>query len=638
MKKFSKKNIKKKLKSFKLNKKTKKTHKKNYKKTYKNMKGGGIIEMIYSEIKKIGVYKGVHKDKDKDNDNDKAKDKHFLIDRINEDVRNLIERIHEDPGSKKIISIEQKLKELPGIIELYNTMRISDYFNKLSSVILSFNIIKYIKEIVEEKPVLELNAGLGLWSSILTRMGCNITSLNNKYVEDGDKYNKSIRTESYLKPKYIHKDEIKKINACKILFLCNPPKDEMYNGENRDDIIYDPYEDDDITIYIKNNSNYLNLKKFTETNEGAMVIYIGNIIEINKSSGARFLEYLINNWEKKDFDVNDQKRLEIPQREIKVKDNNDGDASYDSDSLDALNALYGSKNTKLKSKLKLNEYLGKFENIKFYIYTRKPDDPIKSSDTFYTHLKFLVNFGLTNNSENNIKYLLDYVNNKFQYINSLPVKKTDSMFIITEQKKYQLNTAWATPTFNVIKYIKEIVEEKPVLEIGAGYGLWAALLKMVGCNIIATDDYSWMKHNNGTSKETYTDIENISYGDALAKYNEYKILFLCWPHPKGYMTYNTLQKFTEGNKGETLIYIGEEDFTITGGINFQKYLEKNWIVKPIPDKEELIMPNFTSGIQTSTKISIYTRKPETPIRPIRFIRPINNNNNINNNNTTSNIE
>jgi len=534
-------------------------------------------------------------------------------------------------------------------------MRISDYFNKLSSVILSFNIIKYIKEIVEEKPVLELNAGLGLWSAILTRMGCNITSLDNKYVK-GDKFNKSIRTESYLKPKYISEKEIEKINSCKILFLCNPPKDEMYNGENHDDIIYDPYEDDDIIIYIKNNSNYLNLKKFTETNKGTMIIYIGNIIEINKSSGARFLEYLINNWTKTDFDVNDQKRLEIPQREIKVKDNNDGDASYDSDSLDALNALnalYGSKNSnsnsnsnsKLKSKLKLNEYLGKFENIKFYIYTRKPDDPIKSSDTFYTHLKFLVNFGLTTNSENNIKYLLDYINNKVEYINSLPEKKSDSMGIIIQQKNYQLNTAWATPTFNVIKYIKEIVEEKPVLEIGAGYGLWAALLKMVGCNIIATDDYSWMKHNNGTSKETYTDIENISYGNALEKYNEYKILFLCWPHPKGYMTYNTLQKFTEDNKGETLIYIGEENFTITGGIKFQKYLEKNWIVKPIPEKEELIMPNFTSGIQTSTKISIYTRKPETPIRPISFIRPIHNNNhnninnnNNNNNNTTSNIE
>jgi len=101
--------------SFKLNKKTKKTHKKNYKKTYKNMKGGGDgdIKLIYAEIKRIGEYKGEGEDKDKD----KAKDKHYLIDRINEDVRNLIERIKEDPGSKKIISIEQKLKELPGIIE-----------------------------------------------------------------------------------------------------------------------------------------------------------------------------------------------------------------------------------------------------------------------------------------------------------------------------------------------------------------------------------------------------------------------------------------------------------------------------------------------------------------------------------------
>jgi hypothetical protein len=172
---------------------------------------------------------------------------------------------------------------------------------------------------------------------------------------------------------------------------------------------------------------------------------------------------------------------------------------------------------------------------------------------------------------------------------------------------YNNSTAWAIPTLNVIKYIKEIAGDDSILEIGAGYGLWAALLTMIGCKIIPTDDYSWMKTKTGEDEETYINVENISYGNALEKYKECKILFLCWPHAANDMPYNTIKKFTEENNGQILIYIGEDEGGRTGSPEFFEYLDEHWL----NEKEEY--ENIVKFFQPSSKLNNMSNKAKTNI-------------------------
>lgn len=48
--------------------------------------------------------------------------------------------------------------------------------------------------------------------------------------------------------------------------------------------------------------------------------------------------------------------------------------------------------------------------------------------------------------------------------------------------------SWALPPIiDQLHTIKDIIGTRKVLKIGAGSGLWAALLRNVGCNIIPTD-------------------------------------------------------------------------------------------------------------------------------------------------------
>ena len=226
-------------------------------------------------------------------------------------------------------------------------------------------------------------------------------------------------------------------------------------------------------------------------------------------------------------------------------------------------------NKKTKSIIKTKTLKRKINNMKGGMINRDLKDII---DTVFNPIKSRTIY--------TVKDVIEHVNLIYKAMYSTRIQRsTDATMKMQQKIKFNNSVAWAIPTMNILNYIKYIVGDDSILEIGAGYGLWAACLKMIGCNIIPTDDYTWMKNNKDKHKETYTDIENISYGDALVKYNECKILFLCWPPPKDDLPYKIIKQFTETNNGQILIYIGDgqngED-SLTGGLNFFKYLDDNW--------------------------------------------------------------
>ena len=129
-------------------------------------------------------------------------------------------------------------------------------------------------------------------------------------------------------------------------------------------------------------------------------------------------------------------------------------------------------------------------------------------------------------------------------------------------KKY----AWAIPTPEAID---KCVEHSPngIVEIGAGGGYWAKLLRESGLEVAAFDT---APHSNHHVEGEWSEVR---YGGPkkAARFPE-RTLFLCWPPYDTPMARNTLRAFT----GEKFIFIGEDDGGCTGNAAFFKLLAREW--------------------------------------------------------------
>ena len=101
--------------------------------------------------------------------------------------------------------------------------------------------------------------------------------------------------------------------------------------------------------------------------------------------------------------------------------------------------------------------------------------------------------------------------------------------------------AWAVPTEAAIETMRRYAGA--VVEIGAGSGYWAWLLRQAGMNVAAYDSdpprFTWSRVDRG--------------GDAAVRDHPDKTLFLCWPPWASTMGTNAL----EGYCGEYVFYVGE---------------------------------------------------------------------------------
>lgn len=116
----------------------------------------------------------------------------------------------------------------------------------------------------------------------------------------------------------------------------------------------------------------------------------------------------------------------------------------------------------------------------------------------------------------------------------------------------------------------------PVVEMGAGTGYWASLLRKMKVDIRAFDNFSGYGKNGygfGTPwvailKGTPVTLEG--HGD--------RTLFLCWPDYNSPFASNCLRHYP----GDRLIYVGEGYGGCTGNDRFHARLKKEWtLVKTI---------------------------------------------------------
>lgn len=137
------------------------------------------------------------------------------------------------------------------------------------------------------------------------------------------------------------------------------------------------------------------------------------------------------------------------------------------------------------------------------------------------------------------------------------------------------NFSWAIPTRGAIDEIVKFVGTEKVLEIGAGRGLWAKLLKSQGVDITATDVGDKGKYYKFTDEEyrNYTDVEIMDAERAVKKYKP-DILMLVWP-PMTPMSGTALETFLRSG-GKKVVFVGEDESGCTGDEKFFEILNKHY--------------------------------------------------------------
>ena len=128
-------------------------------------------------------------------------------------------------------------------------------------------------------------------------------------------------------------------------------------------------------------------------------------------------------------------------------------------------------------------------------------------------------------------------------------------------KKY----AWAIPNKAALDVLAAF---SPIVELGAGMGYWAYLLRKLGVDIVAFDE-------NPPQLEIGSNIwcdptepwTPVFYGDAheLADHYPERTLFICWP-PMGSFCASAVARYRAAG-GRRLIYIGEDGGGCTGSFD-----------------------------------------------------------------------
>lgn len=199
----------------------------------------------------------------------------------------------------------------------------------------------------------------------------------------------------------------------------------------------------------------------------------------------------------------------------------------------------------------------------------------------YEMIEYYTKEFMLSEEEQNMYIEKDYqrYSNKDTYNDNLFLeirKKADAFWA----SPYKRLFGHSIPDQKSIKELTKYIGEDKILEVGAGLGLVAYLLKLEGVKIKATSLWSFTYRNI----TTFLSVEEIEGKDAIKKYKDHNILLLIWPDISDDFT-EMLEVF-QGNK---VIYIGQLNFDIesnygslTGTGNFFRMLFKLFkIVKKI---------------------------------------------------------
>lgn len=144
--------------------------------------------------------------------------------------------------------------------------------------------------------------------------------------------------------------------------------------------------------------------------------------------------------------------------------------------------------------------------------------------------------------------------------------------------------AYAVPNGEALE---ALAAHGPILEIGAGSGYWASLLRLGGVEVLAYDKYALGANAAGVATNEYfnadakpfTHIERGS--DNVVRKHPGHTLFLCCPPPGEPLALNCLNQF----RGKRVAVIGDVSYCAT--MEFFQKLHNDWEFE-----EEVPLPRF----------------------------------------------
>ncbi len=147
---------------------------------------------------------------------------------------------------------------------------------------------------------------------------------------------------------------------------------------------------------------------------------------------------------------------------------------------------------------------------------------------------------------------------------------------------------YAVPTHEAVRATADFLEGCSVLEVCAGLGLWARLLRDEGVSVLATDA-------GEAQSAPYVCIEQQDALAAIAAHDTCDALLLCWPPDGQPLAAEALRRF----RGARFVSIGDSRFT--GDAAFHEMLSRDWTLERL-----LPLPSWP-GLEDCVRL--YTRQP-----------------------------
>lgn len=151
------------------------------------------------------------------------------------------------------------------------------------------------------------------------------------------------------------------------------------------------------------------------------------------------------------------------------------------------------------------------------------------------------------------------------------------------QMALQATYAYAIPSPETIDWVARICGGRPLLEVGAGRGYWAAQLALAGLTVEAyelappdaVENVSFPRAK-GQADVWYTvnDVKELRFDDLSDA-----VLFLCWPPGWGNSMASDVLSAFESAGGSQLIYIGEPKGGKTANDAFFDALSAHWCLE-----------------------------------------------------------
>lgn len=154
--------------------------------------------------------------------------------------------------------------------------------------------------------------------------------------------------------------------------------------------------------------------------------------------------------------------------------------------------------------------------------------------------------------------------------------------------------AWALPNDSALKVLSALA---PLVEVGAGGGYWAFLLRGRGVDIAAFD----IANGGYRCTKRWTAVADGDHRVLRSRASRTRALFLCWPPYATPMAWQCLRAY----RGNWVAYVGEGAGGCTGDDCFHEELEKRWDLV-----QQCAIPQWW-GIHD--QLWIYRRRPVAPI-------------------------